>query len=46
MLLPTKYVVRINESFQMRYCTKLYLKGHQEYDKSNSKVSKKAYFMK
>ena len=27
-LLPTRYVLTINETFQMRYCTKFYLIGH------------------
>ena len=31
-------VLGINETFQMRYCTKFYLKGHQNYNKSKSKV--------
>ena len=30
----------------MRYCTKVYLRGHQNCNKSRSKVPKKAYFMK
>ena len=42
----TRYVFTINEIFQMRYCMKFYLKGHQNYNKSKSKVPKKAYFIK
>ena len=28
MLLPTRYDFTINETFQMRYCMKIYIKGH------------------
>ena len=34
-LLPTRYVLSINETFQMRYCMKFYLKGYQKHKKSN-----------
>ena len=37
-LLPTRYVFTIYETFQMRYCMKFYLKGHQIYNKSKWKV--------
>ena len=30
-LLPTRYVLTIDDTFKMRYCMKLYLKGHQKY---------------
>ena len=43
MLLPTKYVIAIVQTFQMRYCKKSNLKGHQNYDKLKSKVPKKTY---
>ena len=43
-LLPTIYVLTIIETYQMRYCMKFYLKGHQNYNKSN--VPKNAYFIK
>ena len=46
MLLPTRYVFTIYETFQMSYCMKFYLKGHQSYNKSKLKVAKKAYFIK
>ena len=46
MLLPTRYVLIINMYFEMRYCMKVYLRGHQNYNKSKSKVPKKAYFIK
>ena len=39
-LLPTRYVLTINETFQMRYCMKFYLKGHQKYKQSNFWLSK------
>ena len=31
-------IFTISESFQMRYCMTLYLKGHQKYDRSKLKV--------
>ena len=34
-LLLTTYVWNINETFQMRYYMKFYLKGHQKYKQSN-----------
>ena len=46
VILPTRYVFTIYETFQMRYCMKFYLKGHQNYNKSKLKVAKKAYFIK
>ena len=46
MLLPTRYVFTIDETFQMRCCMKFYLKGHQNYNSINSKVAKKTYFIK
>ena len=36
----TRYVLTINETFQMRCCTNVYLRGHQNYNKSKSKASK------
>ena len=45
-LLPTRYVLANNETFQMRYCTMFYLKGHKNYNRSNLKAPKKAYFIK
>ena len=45
-LLPTRHVFKINETFQMRYCMKFYLKGHQNYNKSMSKVPKKGLLYK
>ena len=45
MLLLTRYVLGINETLKMRYYTKFYLKGHQNYNMSNSKVLKKAFFI-
>ena len=44
-LLQTIYVFTINKTFEMKYCMKFYLKGHQNYSKTNSKVPKKAYFI-
>ena len=41
ILLPTRYVLIINNIFQMRYCMKFYLKGHQNYNESNSKYQKR-----
>ena len=32
------YLLTTNQSFQMRYCMTLYLKGHQKYDRSKLKV--------
>ena len=46
MLLPTRYVFAIYETFQMKYCMKFYLEGHQNWNKSKFKVAKKAYFIK
>ena len=46
MLLSTRYVLTIYETFKMRYCMKFYLKGHQNYSMSKSKVAKKTYFIK
>ena len=40
-LLPTKYVLVINETFQMRCCIMFCLKGYQNYNKSKSKVPRK-----
>ena len=34
-LLPTRYVFTINETLQMRYCMKFYLKEHQKYKMLN-----------
>ena len=45
MLLPTIYVLTINEIFQMRYCKKFYLKGHQNYNMTKSKISRKCPFI-
>ena len=42
IFLPTKYVLAIDKTFHMMY----YLKGHKNYNKPNSKVPKKAYFIK
>ena len=42
---PSRYVLAINETFKKRYCMNYYLKGHQNYNKSKSKVPKKAYFI-
>ena len=39
-LLSTWYVLAINKTFQMRYCMKLYLKGHQKYKQWNFWLSK------
>ena len=36
--MPTLLFNTICESFQMRYCMTLYLKGHQKYDRSKLKV--------
>ena len=46
MLLPATIVLIINETFQMSYCTKFFLRGHQNYNMSNSKVLKKDFFIK
>ena len=35
---PFRPIFTISESFQMRYCMTLYLKGHQKYDRSKLKV--------
>jgi len=45
LLLLTRYVLGINKTLKMRYCTKFYLKGHQNYNKSESKVPKKAQIL-
>ena len=34
-LLPIRYILTINETFQMRYCMKFYLKEHQTYKEAN-----------
>ena len=44
MLLPTRYLLTINETFQMMYCMKFYLKVHQNHTKSQIKSSKKDLF--
>ena len=41
MIMPTRYLLVIYDTFQLRYCMKFYLKGHQNYHKSKSKVPKK-----
>ena len=38
--LPTKVFKNTNETFQMKYCMTLYLMGHKNFQKSNSKVLK------
>ena len=38
--LPIRYIFTINETFQMRYCMKFYLKGHQKYNWSNFWLSR------
>ena len=49
---PTEKCVQIHypnlvyATIQMRYFMKLYVKGHQSYNKSNSKVQKKTYFIR
>ena len=35
--LPTVVQITLNESFQMKYCINLYLKGHQKYERSKLK---------
>ena len=45
-LLAIIYVLVIIKTFQMRYRMKFYLKGHQNYNMSKSKVLKKAFFIK
>ena len=39
-LLTTRYVLTINETFQMRYYIKVYLNGNQKYMQSNFWLSK------
>ena len=34
---PSRVLFRITDSFPMRYCITLYLKGHQKYDSSKLK---------
>ena len=42
-LLPTRYVLAINETFQMNYCTKFYLNGIRITTCQSQKL-KKAFF--
>ena len=35
---PFRPIFTISESFQMRYCMTLYLKGHQKYNRSKLKI--------
>ena len=46
MPLAIWYVLTTIESFQMRYCTKFYVKGHQNCQKLKSKLRKKSFFSK
>ena len=45
MPVPTCMFNTTCESFQMRYCMTFYLKGHQIYQKSNSKVPKSLFLL-
>jgi len=45
MPFPTRYVKTINESFHMRFYVSSILKGHQSYQKSKLKFSKKVYLL-
>ena len=38
MPLPSWGYLTTNESFQMRYCMTLYLKGHRKYERSKLKL--------
>ena len=46
MSLATEGFLTTNESFQMRYYMKFYAKGHQNCQKSKSKLHKKSVFIK
>ena len=46
MSLATEGFLTTNESFQMRYYMKFYAKGHQNCQKSKSKLPKKSVFIK